>query len=233
MAHAPSALVNRSIISNQTQITSPAAVYVPWEIWGPQSTRWFEETLNTDWQHAIYGLRTVESITNKKPRPARQVSPAMSVVGNGIGAPHPPMQTYINTTIQVDSGPSSPMSTTPRQDDVASEAHEGPRDQRRLLRIRDFNPYSLAQSAAEATEGSGKGKGKNKSRWRTPRLVTGPSTTPVHGVFKEDIISWLPYTEVVSEESFEVTDVMMDDCRLLLLKRGHMGKLKRVDVLMM
>jgi len=52
-------------------------------------------------------------------------------------------------------------------------------------------------------------------------------------VFKKDIVSWLPYTEVVSEETFEVTDVMMDDCRLLLLKRGQMGKLESVEVLMM
>lgn len=221
ISHPPSALANRSIISNLNPITSPAAVYVPWEVWGPQSTRWFEECLSTDWQHAIYGLRTVESIiANKKSRPARHLSPgvSLSAVGNGTGAPHPPTQTHVHMSMQVDSGPSSPMSAAERQDNAAGEAHEGPRDQRRLLRIRDFNPYSLAQSAAEATEGNSKGKGKNKNRWRASRLVTEPSTTPVHGVFKQDIVSWLPYTEVVSEESFEVTDVMMDDCRLLLLK---------------
>ena len=37
-------------------------------------------------------------------------------------------------------------------------------------------------------------------------------------MFTKDIISSLPYVEVVSEQTFEVTDVMMDDCRMLLLK---------------
>lgn len=58
----------------------------------------------------------------------------------------------------------------------------------------------------------------NTNIWGKRRIVREPSITPVKGVFKKDIVSWLPYTEVVSEETFEVTDVMMDDCRLLLLK---------------
>jgi hypothetical protein len=113
-----------------------------------------------------------------------------------------------------------------------------PPNQRRYLRIRDFNPYSFT-STAEAFGGSErhthttKGKGKQKTRWNVPRLVTAPSTTPVKGVFVHDIVSSLPYMEVISQDTFEVTDVMMDDARLLLLKRGLAGKLKRVDVLMM
>ena len=37
-------------------------------------------------------------------------------------------------------------------------------------------------------------------------------------MFKEDIMSSLPYVETVTDETFDVTDVMMDDGRLLLLK---------------
>jgi hypothetical protein len=66
--------------------------------------------------------------------------------------------------------------------------------------------------------GNLKGQGKASKSWSRRRVVREPSTTPVKGVFKQDIVSSLPYTEVVSEETFEVTDVMMDDCRLLLLK---------------
>jgi len=32
------------------------------------------------------------------------------------------------------------------------------------------------------------------------------------------VVSHLPYSEIVSQETFDVTDVMMDDGRILLLK---------------
>ncbi|CAA7268241.1 unnamed protein product [Cyclocybe aegerita] len=50
--------------SDNTARSSPSSPVqpIPWEVWGPKNTRWFEECLSTDWQHAIYGLRTVESV---------------------------------------------------------------------------------------------------------------------------------------------------------------------------
>ncbi|KAJ7037948.1 hypothetical protein C8F04DRAFT_951990 [Mycena alexandri] len=143
---------------------------VPWEAWGPQNTRWFDEALSTDWQHALYGLKTVECIDPFNP-------------------------------------------TLPRL---------GPAQ--RHLRLRDYNPYSLRASAHE--------NGEDESRW-TRRIVTTPSTTPSRGVFMHDIVSSLPYSEVISKEKFNVTDVMMDDCRVLLMQRGKGGKLKGIDILMM
>jgi hypothetical protein len=88
----------------------------------------------------------------------------------------------------------------------------------RHLRLRDFNPYSVKQRLAEQQFIDK--KGKKKMDWREPYVVTERSTMDVKGIFKHDITSWLPYVEVVSEETFEVTDVMMDDCRLLLLRVG-------------
>jgi hypothetical protein len=88
----------------------------------------------------------------------------------------------------------------------------------RHLRLRDFNPYSVKQQL-QAQQLSDK-KGKKKMDWREPTVVTERSTMDVKGIFKHDITSWLPYVEVVSEKKFEVTDVMMDDCRLLLLRVG-------------
>lgn len=88
----------------------------------------------------------------------------------------------------------------------------------RHLRLRDYNPYSIMECQEEERQLAKDKKGKNKSSWRAPRVVTEPSTTAVRGVFRHDIISSLPYVEVISEDKFEVTDVMMDDCRLLLLR---------------
>ena len=106
------------------------------------------------------------------------------------------------------------------EDDNVATAIRSPR-QRSLLRIRDFNPYSFTKVSDFGSE-TLNGKGKHKSRWRAPRLVTETSKTSAKGVFTRDIESSLPYMEVVSKDTFDVTDVMMDDCRLLLLKVGSL-----------
>ena len=35
-----------------------------WHEWGPLNTRWFQDLLSTNWQHAIHGLRTVECVVD-------------------------------------------------------------------------------------------------------------------------------------------------------------------------
>jgi hypothetical protein len=76
------------------------------------------------------------------------------------------------------------------------------------LRLRDFNPYALARTKDLDDDDDG---------WRG-RVVREPSTIPAQDAFARDVVSYLPYREIVSEETFDVTDVMMDDCRILLLK---------------
>ncbi|KAH9478417.1 hypothetical protein JR316_0008872 [Psilocybe cubensis] len=226
---------------------SPTTVAIfPWETWGPHGTRWFEECISTDWQHAVYGLRTVESIDPEKNSQqtrislvsannyvsvATQTTPTLSASSSASSSPN----SHHSHAMQ--SGVSNGTTSLQHQNNVDSPEGGQPKEKLKYLRIRDFNPYSFPKAADpmtfRVTDGKGKQKAEEKTRWRVPRLVVEPSTTPVKGVFKQDIVSSLPYMEVVSEEAFEVTDVMMDDCRLLLLKRGDAGKLKKVDVLMM
>ena len=127
----------------------------------------------------------------------------------------------------------------PTQENSADENEESEDDnvtnliprvpmERSLLRIRDFNPYSFTKVSDFGPE-TMDGKGKHKARWHAPRLVTETSKTSAKGVFTRDIESSLPYMEVVSEDTFEVTDVMMDDCRLLLLEVGSSFFLKYDD----
>ncbi|KAG5647928.1 hypothetical protein H0H81_007356, partial [Sphagnurus paluster] len=136
-------------------------------------------------------------------------------------------------------------------DQTDEDVDEEPVVALRHLRLRDYNPYAVSECAREAEDHEsrhnsdhgpgrygghwtkGKGKGVEQVSWGTPRVVTEPTITNVRGVFQRDVTSRLPYVEVVSAEKFAVTDVMMDDSRLLLLKRGASGKLKRVDVLTM
>ena len=223
--------------SSRTSIASLSPVVnIPWEVWGPQSTRWFEECISTDWQHAIYGLRTVESVSAPK-REDRNFTTT-----TGLSCSPATSLSYKSVAVQATEGSSSSMTvdvteefvitddllpSTQADSESTNESEESEDDEsanvtpreRNLLRIRDFNPHSFTRVSEPGSQASN-GKGKHKARWRAPRLVTESSKICVKGVFTRDIESSLPYMEVVSEDTFEVTDVMMDDCRLLLLNVG-------------
>jgi hypothetical protein len=138
-------------------------------------------------------------------------------------------QTTAAVNQHVDDGDDNDTDDDDDDDDTSSP--------KRYLRIRNFNSFvfkdadllkggdsarpSNKDEDGSSDQESGVAVGKDvppKPGWNKPRLITEPSTTPVKGVFTQDIVSCLPYTEVMSEEMYEVTDVMMDDSRLLLLK---------------
>ncbi len=248
--------------------TSPIAsirpnTEIPWDVWGAQSTRWFEECLSTDWQHAIYGLRTADSIDPNHgvhrsssvninlippPAPAPVAAAASAAAGLGSGSTHASTSqpngltggavassssTIMTADMPAGEGSSQAPGTnragdeSQRQGEGAASAPEENSDGNgadghdseaspalRYLRVRDFNPYVFVGDGATAV----RAKKRDRAVWHEPRLVTRPSTTHVKGVFTKDIVSSLPYMEIISQEKFEVTDVMMDDCRLLLLK---------------
>jgi hypothetical protein len=210
---------------------------IPWEEWGPQNTRWFDEALSTDWQHALYGLKTVECIDPFNPPLPVPVDPGdVSARFDAVGddddtsAAPPPVAPPVDTqTLPTVNDLLNGIGFDVVDDDDraagdTSRQRMGPAQ--RHLRIRDYNPYSLRIDAEshldgdEAEDGKGKGKAPARepaSRW-TRRIVTTQSTTPSRGVFVKDIVSSLPYSEVISKEKFNVTDVMMDDCRVLLMQ---------------
>jgi hypothetical protein len=86
------------------------------------------------------------------------------------------------------------------------------------LRVRDFNPIAVRRMA----------QGQIEKGWKC-RDVMKPSTTPKKGTYKKDIFSSLPYTEVISEETFYTKDVMMDDSRLLLLRVSEPWQFSSLD----
>jgi hypothetical protein len=54
---------------------------------------------------------------------------------------------------------------------------------------------------------------------RLRRIITEPTVLDAKGIFKVPIKSALGYVEVVTaEKEYEATEIMIDDCRLLLLK---------------
>jgi len=139
-----------------------------WDDWGPQNTRWFQDTLSTNWQHAIHGLRTVECVLD----------------GEGNGDPH-----------------------------AHGHQHLEHMTRERKLRIRDFNP-NIVEAAVSVEREEKKDEGKNK--WKV--VTTKDPVAGAEDVFEEEIWSALPYREVVTEETVQVAEVMMDECRILLIK---------------
>ncbi|KAJ6544018.1 hypothetical protein B0H19DRAFT_293936 [Mycena capillaripes] len=252
----PAAISRSRQMHLRSLVISSGVRTVPWDEWGPRNTRWFDEALSTDWQHALYGLKTVECIDPFNPPlpvPANpgDVSSRFDVEDDdgavAIAVMPPVVDTQTLPTVNdllngigfdvVDDDDSERADADTRRDKL------GPAQ--RHLRIRDYNPYALRVDSEsdlggdedEVAVGKGKGKGKGKareppSRWKR-RIVTTPSTTPSRGVFVKDIVSSLPYSEVISKEKFNVTDVMMDDCRVLLMQRGKGGKLKGIEILQM
>lgn len=244
-----------------SSIRSIRVVPLPWETWGPMNTRWFDECLSTDWQHAIYGLRAVESVEISKLTAERQIevhkwakgrsAEDEEEFGNANGAEASGSGSASASSSHAAAagganGGGSTASGAQAQDGGGGTGGGGPapappppppRRERRFLRIRDFNPYAQTKAARLETKDHAifKGKGRIRSVWRTPKVVTETSRVEMNGVFKYDIMSSLPYVETVSDETFDVTDVMMDDSRLLLLKvrrRGRGGQLKTLEVLM-
>lgn len=139
-----------------------------WHEWGPQNTRWFQDLLSTNWQHAIHGLRTVECVLAGE---------------RGVN--------------------------THAHGDHQLEHTAG----MRKLRIRDFNPNVVRDAIVAQREGK---KDGDKNRWKV--VTTMDSVVNAMNAFEEEIRSSLPYREVVTEETVQVAEVMMDESRILLIK---------------
>ena len=139
-----------------------------WHEWGPQNTRWFQDLLSTNWQHAIHGLRTVECV------PDGERNEDLHVHGH-------------------------------HQWEHTTGNHK--------LRIRDFNPNIVR--GAVITKRDGK-KDEEKNKWNV--VTTKDSVPNTKNIFEEEIWSALPYREVVTEETVQVAEVMMDETRILLIK---------------
>lgn len=139
-----------------------------WHEWGPQNTRWFQDLLSTNWQHAIHGLRTVECV----------------LVGERNG------------------------------DVNAHEQHNWEHTTgTHKLRIRDFNPNVIGGAITAKRDGK---KHDDKNEWKV--VTTKDLVANTNNVFEEEIWSALPYREVITEETVQVAEVMMDESRILLIK---------------
>ena len=80
----------------------------------------------------------------------------------------------------------------------------------RRLQLRDFNSYAFSTPISEDDA--------SLEAWRKGRIVTESSWIPAGTIFIDAVESGLPYQEVITKERFNVTSVMMDEDKIVLLK---------------
>ncbi|KIM80998.1 hypothetical protein PILCRDRAFT_821845 [Piloderma croceum F 1598] len=81
------------------------------------------------------------------------------------------------------------------------------------LRLLDFNSYTLSSSVPHS--------GASLESLRQGRVVTEGSRIPAGPIFHEDVNSYLPYREVITEEHLDIDTVVriwMDENRIVLLQ---------------
>ncbi|KAJ3920317.1 hypothetical protein F5877DRAFT_65816 [Lentinula edodes] len=238
-----------------TPSSTQSRIPIPWEAWGPQNTRWFLEHLSKDWQRSIYGLRTADCVVDRAALEGLlHRDDSRDLNGNSE---------YRHGDSDSDNEDNGGDESDEDEDAFIFDEAAGDIESQlgctstlpKFLRIRDFNPYSISKALEEEEEIPGT---QDPPLPRTPcspsydvqeiggcspdmirdrggyrRVVNGPTKVNVRGVFRENIVSCLPYVEVISKDTFNVNEIMMDDCRLLLIKRGRGQKLKTINVLTM
>ncbi|KAF9225895.1 hypothetical protein BS17DRAFT_699998 [Gyrodon lividus] len=109
----------------------------------------------------------------------------------------------------------------------------------RKLRVRDFNPnlaFHYHKEGLSGWDGSfvpGRTM-RGKETGRRERVEGEESWGEMIRPFVEPLGKGLSYREIVSQETFDVTEAMMDESRILLLRRrAENGELEKVEVLVM
>jgi hypothetical protein len=83
-----------------------------------------------------------------------------------------------------------------------------PRFARCRLRLRDFNPF--------ATSGPEPAGDVSLEEWRKGRVIREPLCIPAGSFFAKDVVSYLPYREVITEEFFDLMEAIIDDNQIIL-----------------
>jgi len=86
--------------------------------------------------------------------------------------------------------------------------------------VRDFNPYVVraARALATASGQSKEGKWRKLPNENRAILKVEGSVLPAGSVFEEDVLSFLPYVEIVTQREYHYEGVMIDEERILGLK---------------
>ncbi|KAJ1301918.1 hypothetical protein OPQ81_000757 [Rhizoctonia solani] len=92
---------------------------------------------------------------------------------------------------------------------------------KRPVRVLDFNPYSVRRKVSQDQDQTG-----NKVR-----VVDGPSILRAGNYWESDVVSCLPYREVVTREELLLSGVMIDGERVLGMRSDERGNVSEMHVM--
>ena len=84
--------------------------------------------------------------------------------------------------------------------------------------VRDFNPYVVRAARALATGKTQDGNRRKLPNGNQTTLKVEGSVLTAGSIFKEDVWSFLPYVEIVTQREYDYDYVMIDEERILGLK---------------
>ncbi|CUA77276.1 glycosyl transferase family protein [Rhizoctonia solani] len=177
-----------------------------WDGWAPPITRLLTRMPMPAWACISHGQRFA----------------TLGVVGEGAEDPQPSVQ-----VVQSPGGTHQHLVVVqPPQPEPMLEPWmaDGPggANFKRPVRVLDFNPYSVRRKPGSALEDSTRNK---------VRVVDGPSTLKAGNYWESDVVSCLPYREVVTREEMLLSGVMIDGERVLGMRSDERGNVSEMYVM--
>ncbi|CAE6435080.1 unnamed protein product [Rhizoctonia solani] len=181
-----------------------------WDDWAPPITRLLTRMPMPAWACISHGQRFA----------------TLGVVGEGVVEPEVPQPEVIpqpsaatgllgllNVPIQ--------LQPDPIQDPWIPDGGPGGANYKRPVRVLDFNPYSVRRKPNHDQDQT-----VNKTR-----VVDGPSILKAGNYWESDVISCLPYREVVTREELLLSGVMIDGERVLGMRSDERGNVSEMHVM--
>jgi len=100
---------------------------------------------------------------------------------------------------------------------AAADGHH--RTLQHRIKIMDFNPYEVSRYQECSTP------------WTSSKRVADKTVIPAGGLWKNDIVSTLPFTEVTLEVPCSISGAMMDESHVIGVKTNGDGELIALEIL--
>ncbi|KAG8730377.1 hypothetical protein FRC11_006842, partial [Ceratobasidium sp. 423] len=178
-----------------------------WNEWAPPITRLLTRMPMPAWACISHGQRFAtlgvvgEGVESEALQSQPGVAPPLGATGPQPNGPTPQFEPFQDPWIQ-DGGP-------------------GGANFKRPVRVLDFNPYSVRRKVSQEQD-----RTENKVR-----VVDGPSILKAGNYWESDVVSCLPYREVVTREELLLSGVMIDGERVLGMRSDERGNVSEMHVM--
>ncbi|CAE7201387.1 unnamed protein product [Rhizoctonia solani] len=192
-----------------------------WDGWAPPITRLLTRMPMPAWACISHGQRFAtlgvvgEGVEEAHPTPTLPVQhPALA-----LPVPHPALVLPVQHPTPALPVPQALPEMIPEP--WMPDGGPGGANFKRPVRVLDFNPYSVRRKVSHEQDST-----RNKVR-----VVDGPSVLRAGNYWESDVVSCLPYREVVTREEMLLSGVMIDGERVLGMRSDERGNVSEMHVM--